>query len=110
MDFVMGLPWSNGFNAVLVVAYRLTKMRYLIPCRDTCTAEQLAKLFIQHIFRLHDLPRTIVSNRGPQFVAKFWQALCTILRTQAKLSTPYYPQTDGQTERFNTIIKQYLRT
>ena len=73
-------------------------------------AEQLAELFVRHIFRLHGLPRTIVSDRGPQFVAKFWQALCTILKIQAKLSTPYHPQTDGQTERLNAIIKQYLRT
>ena len=110
MDFVVGLPWSNGFNAVLVVACRLTKMRHLIPCRDTATAEELAELFIRHVFRLHGLPRTVVSDRGPQFIAKFWQALCKALKIQAKLSTAHHPQTDGQTERLNAIIEQYLRT
>jgi len=84
-------------------------MRHLIPCRDTCTAEQLAELFVRHVFRLHGLPRTVVSDRGPQFVAGFWQALCVALKIQAKLSTPYHPQTDGQTERLNAIMEQYLR-
>ena len=109
MDFVTELPWSDGLNAVLMIVCRLTKMRHLIPCRDICTAEQLAELFIEHIFRLHGLPRIIISDRGPQFVARFWQALCIILQIQAKLSTPYHPQTDGQTERLNVIMEQYLR-
>jgi transposase InsO family protein len=85
-------------------------MRHLIPCRDTYTAEQLAELFARHVFRLHDLPRTVVSDRDPQFVALFWQALCKTLEIQSRLSTPYHPQTDGQTERLNAIMEQYLRT
>ena len=79
MDFIAGLPWSNGFNAILIMVCRLTKMRHLIPCRDTCTAEQLADLFAHHIFRLHGLPESIISDRGTQFTAKFWKALCGIL-------------------------------
>ncbi len=109
MDFVTGLPWSDGYNAILVVTCRLTKMRHLIHCRDTTTAEQLAELFLEHVFRLHGLPRSIISDRGTQFVAKFWKALCKRLDTQARLSTPYHPQTDGQTERFNAVMEQYLR-
>jgi transposase InsO family protein len=85
------------------------KMRYLIHCRDTTTAEQLAKLFLKHVFRLRGLPRSIVSDRGTQFVSKFWKALCKRLDTQARLSTPYHPQTDGQTEMFNAVMEQYLR-
>jgi len=109
MDFVTGLPWSNGFNAILVVVCRLTKMRHLIPCRDTCTAEQLADLYARHVFRLHGLPQSIISDRGTQFTAKFWKALCKALKIQALLSTPFHPQTDGQTERSNAILEQYLR-
>ena len=109
MNFVTGILWLNGSNAVLMIVCRLTKMRYLILCRDTCTVEQLAELFVRHVFRLHGLPRTIVSDRGPQFIANFWRALCTILRIQAKLSTPYHPSTDGQMKRLNAIIEQYLR-
>jgi transposase InsO family protein len=109
MDFVTGLPWSDGYNAILVVTCQLTKMRHLVHYRDTTTAEQLAELFLEHVFRLHGLPRLIVSNRGTQFVAKFWKALCKRLDTQARLSTPYHPQTDGQTKQFNAVMEQYLR-
>jgi transposase InsO family protein len=83
-------------------------MCHLIHCRDTTTAEQLAELFLEHVFRLRGLRRSIVSDQGTQFVAKFWKALCKRLDTQARLSTPYYPQTDGQTERFNAVMEQYL--
>ena len=108
MDFITGLPWSNGFNAILIVVCRLTKMRYFIPCQDTCTAEQLAELYAHHIFRLHGLPKTIISDRGSQLIAKFWRALCKALKIEALLSTPYHPETDGQTERVNAILEQYL--
>ena len=71
MDFVTDLPWSNGCDAVLVVVDRLTKDIRLIACRKTCTAEQLAELFIRHVFRTEGLLRSILSDRGPQFVAEF---------------------------------------
>ena len=110
MDFVTGLPWSNGCNAILIVICRLTKMRHLVPCRDSTTAEQLADLYVRHVFRLHGLPRTVVSDRGTQFVAKFWRTLCEILRIQIKLSTPYHASTDDQTERLNAVMEQYLQS
>lgn len=109
MDFVTGLPWSNGCDAIFMVVDRLTKMRHMISCRDTCTAEQLAEIFVRHIFRLHGLPRSIVSDRGTQFVAEFWRALCALLNIEVRLSTPYHPETNGQTERFNAVMEQYLR-
>lgn len=84
-------------------------MRNFIPCRDTCTAEQLADLYARHIFRLHGLPQSIISDRGTQFTAKFWKALCKALKIEALLSTPFHPQTDGQTERSNAILEQYLQ-
>jgi hypothetical protein len=85
-------------------------MRHFIPCRDTCSAEELADLYARHIFRLHGLPKTIISDRGPQFIAKFWKAFCVITKMEGHLSTPYHPETDGQTERMNAILEQYLRT
>ena len=109
MDFVVGLPWSNGFNAVLTVTCRLTKMRHLIPCRDNTSAEQLAELYIRHIFRFHGFPNTVVSDRGPQFVFHFWKVLCKISGVRVALSTPYHAPTDGQTERFNAVMEQFLR-
>ena len=109
MDFIVGLLWSNSYSAILVVVCRLTKMRHFIPCQDTCTAEQLADLYTWNIFHLHGLPKTVVSDRGTQFIAKFWKGLYKILKIEALLSTPYHPETDGQTERMNAILEQYLR-
>ena len=74
-----------------------------------CTAEQLADLYARNIFRLHGLTKTVVSDRGMQFIAKFWKGLYKNLKIEALLSTPYYPETDGQTERMNAILEQYLR-
>ena len=108
MDFITGLPWSNGFNAILVIVCRLTKMWHFVPCWNTCTAEQFAELYARDIFRLHGLPKTIISDRGSQFIAMFWRALCKTLKIEALLSTPYNPETDGQTERVNAILEQYL--
>jgi transposase InsO family protein len=71
-------------------------------------AKELANLFIAHIFRLHGLPLTIISDRRPQFAALFWKNLCRRLRIQPRLSTAFYPQMDGQTERMNAVMEQYL--
>jgi hypothetical protein len=71
MDFVVGLPPSEGYDAICVVVDRLTKQRHLVPCHSTIGAEGLADLFIQHVWRLHGLPASIVSYRGPQFSSRF---------------------------------------
>src|SRR5437016_8365226 len=105
MDFMVGLSWSNEFNAILNMTCRLTKMHHLIPYRDNTFVEQLAELYIRHIFRFHNLPNTVVSDRGPQFISHFWKALCRALGVQVALSTPYHAPADGQTERFNAVMK-----
>ena len=109
MDFITGLPWSNGCNAIWVVTDRLTKQRHLVPCTDEVDAAGLADLFLQHIFRLHGLPVTIISDRGPQFAAEFWKRVCDCLGIDWKLSTAFHPQMNGQTERINAVMEQYLR-
>lgn len=109
MDFIVGLPTSRGYDSILVVVDRLTKMRHFIPCHSTCNSEDVARLYIKHIWRSHGLPRTIVSDRGQQFVAAFWKHLTQRLDITNLLSTAYHPETDGQTERMNAILEQYLR-
>jgi transposase InsO family protein len=111
MDFVTGLPKSTDkeYDTIWVVVDRLTKARHLVPCHSTVDAKELANLFVQHIFRLHGLPLTIVSDRGPQFAAEFWERICDRLGIDRRLSTAFHPQTDGQTERINAVIEQYLR-
>ena len=109
MDFVTGLPESQGFDAIWVVVDRLTKMRHLVPCNTTIDSEGLAELFIKEIFRLHGLPDTIISDRGPQFASRFWRYICDRLKMERRLSTAYHPPTDGQTEIVNAAMEQYLR-
>jgi transposase InsO family protein len=111
MDFVTGLPKSTDkeYDTIWVVVDRLTKARHLVPCQSTVDAKELADLFVQHIFRLHGLPQTIVPDQGPQFAAGFWERICDRLGIDRRLSTAFHPQTDGQTERINAVMEQYLR-
>jgi len=110
MDFVTGVPRSKDHGDIWVVVDRLTKQRRLVPCSTTVDARHLADLFLQHVFRLHGLPRTITSDRGPQFACAFWHRLCAQLGIEPRLSTAFHPQTDGQTERMNAVMEQYLRS
>jgi hypothetical protein len=109
MDFIVGLPPSCGFNAILVVVCRLSKMAHFIATRDTADSLELARLYRDNIWKLHGLSEDITSDRGPQFVSDFWRELCTLLKIDVCPSTAYHPQTDGQTERVNGILEQYLR-
>ena len=105
MDFITGLPTSDGFNAIWVVVDRLSKMAHYIPCKTDLDAEGLARLFIDNIFRLHGLPTSIVSDRGSVFTSKFWKWVALQLQIKRDLSTAFHPQTDGQTERINAILE-----
>jgi hypothetical protein len=109
MDFITDLPLSRCFDAILVVVDRLTKMAHFIPCNKTATSADTARLVMDNVVRLHGLPDDIVSDRGPQFASRFWARLFALLGTKIKLSTAFHPQTDGQTERVNQILEQYLR-
>ena len=94
----------------MLVIDRLRKMRHYIPCTAKeadkgTSAPAMPQLFLHYLFRLHGLPETIVSDRGPQFISSFWKYLTTSLGIKRKLSTAYHPQTDGQTERVNQDLK-----
>ena len=108
IDFVVDLPVSKGCTNIMVVIDRLSKMRHLIACPNILTPT-VAQLFLDHVWKLHGLPETIISDRGSQFVSAFWKELTTRLRIKALLSTAYHPETDGQTERVNAIMEQYIR-
>ncbi len=109
MDFITDLPSADGFTCIFVVIDRLTKMCHLIPFKGIPSAVETAHSFIDYVFRLHGLPSSIISDRGTQFTSKFFQALCSSLDISLKLSTPFHHQTNGQTERVNSVIEQYLR-
>jgi transposase InsO family protein len=105
MDFVTGLPVSEGHDAIWVVIDRLTKMRHFVPCSTTVDGKELANLFVTNIFRLHGLPDSIISDQGPQFASRFWKYLCNSLRIEPRLSTTFHPETDGQTECTNSVME-----
>uniref|UniRef100_A0A803TY22 Gypsy retrotransposon integrase-like protein 1 n=1 Tax=Anolis carolinensis TaxID=28377 RepID=A0A803TY22_ANOCA len=108
-DFITDLPPSLGFTTILVVVDLFTKMAHFIPCEGLPTAKETADLFLQHVFRLHGLPKSLVTDRGSQFTSRFWKALQKLLGIDSRLSSAHHPQTDGQTERTNATLEQYLR-
>jgi transposase InsO family protein len=108
MDFVVGLPECERCDAVWVVVDRLLRMRRFIPCHTTIDAVGLAKLFLREVVRIQGLPRTIVSDRGPQFTSTFCVQICCQLGIDRPMSTAFHPQTDGQTKRMNAGMEQYL--
>lgn len=110
MDFVTGLPESNRFNAILVVVDRLTKMKHFVATTENINVRELSRLYLEQVWKLHGLPETIVSDRGTQFTAEFWKSLCDRLEIAPRYSTAFHSQTDGQTERTNAIMEQYLRS
>jgi transposase InsO family protein len=110
MDFITGLPESQGYDSVLIILDRLTKMAIYLPTTKRVTAEDLARLYVQHVFSKHGIPKTIVSDRGTQFDSAFWREFIKILGADSRYSTAYHPQTDGQTERVNQELESYLRS
>jgi len=108
-DFITKLPLAQGYNSVLVVVDQLTKMVHFIPTTERTSAEGLARLFRNNVWKLHSLPESIILDRGPQFVAGLMRELNRILEIKSKMSIAFYPQTDGQTKRINQELEQYLR-
>ncbi len=108
-DFTTDLPLSRGFDTILVVVDRFSKEVEFIPCNKTVTALDTARLYLHNVWKNHGLPRSIVSDRGPQFASQVMTDLCKRLGIQPKLSTAFHPQTDGQTERMNRDLQQFLR-
>jgi len=109
VDFITKLPVVAGKDAILVVCDRLSKMTYFVATTEGTSAEGLARLFRDNVWKLHGLPESVVSDRGPQFAAELTKELNRMLGIKMKLSTAFYPQTDGQTEQMNQELEQYLR-
>lgn len=109
MDFIDGLPQSNRFNCILVVVDKFTKYAHFLPLSHPFTAAKVAHSYLDNVCKLHGLPSAIISYRDPVFTSKFWQELFHTIGTEIKMSTPYHPQTDGQTERVNQCLKFFLR-
>ena len=109
MDHIVGLPEAQGYNAILVVVDRFSKMIELIPTCDTNTSSDLAEQLFKNVWKHYGLPDSIVSDRGPTFISQFTLELYKKLGIKAKPSTAFHPQTDGQTEKINHYVETYLR-
>lgn len=112
-DFITELPPSKlmgqVFDAVLVVVDRLTKMCHYVPAKSNWTAEALGEVWMREVVRLHGTPALIISDRGPLMNSKYWDTFTHYLSSVRVMSTAFHPQTDGQTERQNQTLEQYLR-
>ncbi|KAK4407690.1 Transposon Ty3-G Gag-Pol polyprotein [Sesamum angolense] len=109
MDFIEGLPKSEGKDCILVIVDCLTKYSHFLSLTHPFTAEGVAKVFMDHIHKLHGLPISIVTDRDKVFTSSFWKEFFKLLGTTLSFSTTYHPQTDGQTERLNQCIDNYMR-
>ncbi len=114
MDFVIGLPISanwkgDSYDSILVIVDRLTQMVHYVPVKVTIDAPGLAEVIIDVVVHHHGVPESIVTNRGSLFSSKFWYLLCYFVGINRKLSTAFYPQTDGYTEWQNSMMEAYLR-
>ena len=92
---------QQGHDSIWVIVDRLTKSAHFVPVNTRYLAGKYAELYVSQIMRLHEVPRTIISDQGPQFIARFWEHLHKALGTKLIKSLAYHPQTFGQTERVN---------
>ena len=109
MDFIEQLPNSSGFTAILVIIDRLSKQGIFIPTYDTITSPDLAQLFLLHVFSKHGVPSHVTSDRGTEFVSHFFRSLGKALDMRLHFTSGYHPEGDGQTERANQTLEQYIR-
>ena len=110
VDFITDLPTDkDAEDSIMTVVDRATKMVHLIPCHKTTIAGEAARLYWQHVVRLHGVPRAIHTDRGPQFVGRWWREIWSLLGTKLKYGTAYHPQSQGQVERMNAVVSQTLR-
>ena len=110
MDFIVALPQTkHGYNAILTFVDKFTKMAHFVPTTNECDAPETARLFVDHVFRYHGLPREFISDRGSQFTSRFFRELCKIWDIKQCFSTAYHPQSNGQAERMNRVVEDLIR-
>ena len=108
VDFIMELPESNGQDSIMVVVDSVTKRSHFMSTVTTILSIGAAQLYIQHVWKHHGLPKKVVLDRGPQFVAEFTREIYRLLGIKLVATMAYHPQGDGQTERVNQELEQFL--
>ena len=110
MDVIVGLSESQGYTKIWVIVDRFSKMAHFIPITTEVPIKELALIFLQNIWRLHGLPESIISDRDTRFTSKFRMSLMELLQVKINMYTAFHPETDGQTERVNQMLEQYIRS
>lgn len=105
MDFIEGLPRSKCYDYILVVVDKFSMYAHFLPLSHPFTALTVAQTFMDHIYKLHGMPLSIVTDRDRIFTSHLWQELFKLSGTQLKMSSAYHPQIDGQTERVNQCLE-----
>ena len=108
MDFIETLLMSSSCDSILVIVDRLSKQGIFIPTTIHCTSEDLAMLFVMHVFSKHGVPEHVTSNHGPEFVSHFFHSLGKALDMKLHFTSGYHLEGDGQTEQTNQTLEQYL--
>jgi hypothetical protein len=97
MDFIIGLPKSSKQNDfVMVVVEKMSKVAHFIHVKSTCKEIDIASIFMKEIFRLHGMPKEIISDRDMKFISSFWKSLFVGFETKFLFSTTYHPQTEDR--------------
>ena len=109
MDFIEQLPDSDGHTAILVVVDRLSKQGIFIPTVNKITAQQLANLFILHVFSKHRVLSHVTCDQGSEFISCFFHSLGQALDMKIHFTSGYHPEGNGQTKRLNQTLEQYLQ-
>ncbi|KAE8696991.1 cytochrome P450 78A7-like [Hibiscus syriacus] len=109
MDFIVGLPVTDGFSSIMVVIDRFSTYGTFIPASKVCPAGEATRLFLKHVVEYWGVPKTIISDWDTRFTGRFWKELFKLMGSSLNFSTSVHPQTDGQTERVNALVETYLR-
>ncbi|KAG9450049.1 hypothetical protein H6P81_010014 [Aristolochia fimbriata] len=109
MDFILCIKESGGLSAIYVVVDRFSKYATFVALSKKCTASEVAKVFFSNVVKYWGVPSSIISDRDSKFMSRFWTELFGLLGTSLNMSSSFHPQTDGQTERVNQILEDYLR-
>ncbi|MCO5608448.1 hypothetical protein L7F22_062658 [Adiantum nelumboides] len=111
MDFIFYLPRTqSGHDGIWTIIDRFSKQAHFVPMKKTVKTDHFARLFVAHIFRLHGMPETIVSDRNPRFTSLFWKAIWENIGTRLQFSSSFHPQTDVQSEIANSVVLDLLKS
>jgi len=110
MDFIVGLPKSEGYTKIWVIVDRISKVAHFILLKTLEHIKELALVFVKEIWSLDGRPESIVCDRDTQFTSKFWTSLMPLLQVKLNMTTPFHPEREGQTERVNQTLEHYWRS